>query len=61
MTFLAEAAHDDEKEDVERDEVDDEHVAAPRRYLGESVNRVLINKGRMAQIKRIKNTMLKCH
>ena len=45
MTFLAEAAHDDEKEDVERDEVDDEHVAAPRRHLGESVNRVLLNKG----------------
>ena len=33
MTFLAESAHDDEKEDVEGDEVDDEHVAAPRRHL----------------------------
>jgi hypothetical protein len=31
--FLAESAHDDEEEYVERDQVDDEHVAAPRRHL----------------------------
>ena len=33
MASLAEAVHQEEDEDVQRDQVDDEHVAAPRRHL----------------------------
>ena len=33
VSILPESVHEDEDEDVERDQVDDEHVAAPRGNL----------------------------